>query len=94
MKTTRKFVAIAPVENEFFYFRSTARRVPTASADRICAALNEARVMLHPHEVWHVYDEDYDYDCIPSRLYIRGGHIWEVRVPVPSQIPLDFLSRS
>jgi len=55
---TKKFIAIAPIGTEFLFRRSSAIAIPTASAEKIAKALNNAKYQIKQGETWHIYDND------------------------------------
>jgi len=77
---TKKFIAIAPIGKEFYFRSSTMIATPTASAEKIAKALNNAKYLLKDGETWHVYDNDSYYNgniCKQIKSY-RTGHSLKV----------------
>ena len=74
-------VAKSAVGHEFMYSARSAHRVPKASANQICKALNDAKFQLTDHEVWFVhevgpYDDAYVYGETQS-FSKRNGSVYE-----------------
>ena len=56
-----KIVAKSMKGHEFLYVTKSAHKVPNASANIICKALNDAKSQLKDNEVWFVHDvSEYD----------------------------------
>ena len=75
-----KALAITRPGQEYLYKASSAHKVSAASANVICAALNDARYGLRDGEAWHVYDMDlydagYDY-AMYQQFSRRNGNIY------------------
>lgn len=54
----RKLIAKTRIGKEYMHSRTHAY-FADKDADKICAALNEARYNLKEGECWHVYDYDF-----------------------------------
>ena len=76
----KRFVAITRDGEEFFFKKYTARAVPTTSAEKILAALNESRHMLKDGEKWFLYDMDgsqFGTTAETSCFIIRHGYLYD-----------------
>ena len=74
---TKHFIAITEPGKEFLFNRSSMIAVPTATAEKIAAALTDASYKIKPGQKWHVYENDFYYnDYISDKISgIRNGKI-------------------
>ena len=63
------FVAKSVKDHEYLYNKASAILVPTASARKICDALNNIKYQLKAGEIWHIHENDfYIDDFIPFEI--------------------------
>lgn len=71
----KRFIAIAPKGQEYFYRRSSMIAVPESSAFEIAQALTRERYQIKDGEVWHVYENDnYSNMYIQKQIKRNGTH--------------------
>lgn len=72
------FLAKSATGCGFMFNRSECIAVPTASADKIAAALNRSRYHLKEGQTWYKHENDLYFDgfiCSEIRSYKEGGNI-------------------
>lgn len=72
-----KLIAKTQKGTEFFHSKKEAYFAPDASAEKICAIMNEVKYKLNSDgEVWYVYDYDFSQEMyVTRRLRIRKGTV-------------------